>query len=129
MGMRTLIILLILGSASSAAAQTPRDPPRRDPTLRELTYAQDAQRNADARAARNRDIALANQLSVNQATVQTDRVIANVAAATARPPVTPLALDPRAPPPMIDVSQLAQIPDAMLAASNARARAAADNRH
>jgi hypothetical protein len=129
MGMRTLITLLILGSATSAAAQTVLDPPRRDPTIRDLTYAQDAQRNADARAARNRDIAQSNELSVNQATAQTDRVIANVTAATARPPATPLALDPHAPPPMIDVGQLAQIPDATLAASNARARAAADNRH
>jgi hypothetical protein len=119
MRMRTLIVLLALGSATAASAQP----------LRDLTYAQDAQRNAEARAARERDIAQTNQLSVMQAVAQTDRVLANVAAATARPPVTPLALDPHAPPLMIDVSQLAEIPDATLAASNARARAAADNRH
>lgn len=118
-GMRTLIVLLVLGAATAASAQPFRD----------LTFAQDAQHNADARAARGRDISQTNELSVIQAGVQTDRVLANVAAATARAPVTPLALDPHAPPPMIDVSQLAQIPDATLAASNARARAAADNRH
>ncbi len=117
-GMRVLVPLLVLGVSATAAGAQP---------LPALTYAQDAQRNADARAARNRDIAQTNELAVMQATSQTDRAIINTAAAH-RPPVTPLALDPHAPPPMIDVGQLTQIPDATLAASNARARAAADNR-
>ena len=122
--MRTLTPLL-----ASLADRRGRSPAAAAQPYRDLTYAQDAQRNAEARAARDRDIALTNELAVMQATAQTERALANVAAATARAPVTPLALDPHAPPPMIDISQLAEIPDATLAASNARARAAADNRH
>ncbi len=116
--MRSLVILLVLSVAAPAAAQP----------LRDLTYAQDAQRAAEAQAARDRDIALTNQLAVMQATARTQETLADIAAARIAPPVLSAPSDPSAPPPRIDPSQLADIPDAILAASNARARAAADNR-
>ena len=116
--MRTLIILLILGSAAPAAAQPYRD----------LTFSQDAQRAAEARAARAHDISAGNDLTVKAAGAQTDKALSNVAASRASPAVPTIPFNPAAPPPKIDASQLASIPDATLAASNARAVAAADNR-
>ncbi|HLZ73394.1 hypothetical protein [Phenylobacterium sp.] len=113
--MRSLLILLAFSAAAPAAAQPFRD----------LTYAQDAGRAAEARAARDRDIALTNQLAVMQAAQRTQQALGDIAAARIAPPAP---RDPDAPPPKLDPSQLAEIPDAVLAASNARARAAADNR-
>lgn len=116
--MRTLVILLALAAAAPAVAQPFRD----------LTYAQDAQHAADARAARARDVTLTNDLAVLQASAQTERALNNIATARIAPPAPVAAPDAGLPPPNIDPSQLAQIPDATLAASNARARAAAQNR-
>jgi hypothetical protein len=122
--MRTLILLLIpallvAGSAAPAAAQVYRD----------LAISQDALRAAEARAARNRDIATGNELSVMQAGAQTDRALNNIAASRIAAPLPTVPSNPAAPPPKIDPAQLAEIPDATLAASNARAVAAAANRH
>jgi len=113
--MRSLVILLALGCAAPAGAQP----------LRDLTLAQEAQRASEARAARDRDIALTNQLAVMEAQARTQRTLSDIASARLAPPAP---LDPKAPPPKLDLSQLVEIPDAELAASNARARAAADNR-
>lgn len=114
--MRSLAVLLVLASAAPAAAQPWRD----------LTLAQDTQRAFEARAARDRDIALTNELAVMQAQARTQQTLSDIAAARIAPLAPPR--DPRAPLPKLDLSQLAEIPDAVLAASNARARAAADNR-
>lgn len=116
--MRTLLIPLIFVLATPAVAQP----------LRDQTLAQDAQRAADARAARTRDIATTNDLSAKEAGARTDQALSNIAAATARTPLPTVPSNPGAPPPKIDASQMAQMPDAELAASNARARAAAANR-
>lgn len=116
--MRTLAVLFVLVSAAPAVAQPFHD----------LMLAQDSQRAAEARAARDRDIALTNQLAVMQATARTQQTLSDIASARIAPPVTNAPLDPKAPPSRIDLSQLVEIPDATLAASNARARAAADNR-
>jgi hypothetical protein len=117
--MRTrLILLLALGAATPTLAQP----------LRDLTIAQDTQRAAEARAAHDRDIALTNQLAVMQAAARTQQTLSDIASARISPPVLSAPLDPNAPPPKIDLSQMVEIPDATLAASNARARAAADNR-
>ena len=121
--MRTLVILLapalLIGSAGAPAAAQP---------FRDLTYAQDAQHAAEARAARNRDISMSNDLAVKEAGDRTDKALSNIAASRVIPPVPTIPSNPAAPPPRIDPSQLAEIPDAELAASNARAKAAADNR-
>jgi hypothetical protein len=89
----------------------------------------DAQHVADAQAARGRDIAQTNDLSVLQDRVQTDEVLSRLAAARGASAVPTVPFNPKAPPPRIEMSQLAQIPDATLAASNARAVAASQNRH
>jgi hypothetical protein len=117
--MRTsLIFLLLLSGATPTLAQPFRD----------LTIAQDGQRAAEARAARDRDIALTNQLAVMEAAARTQQALSDIAGGRISPPVLNAPLDPNAPPPKLDLSQLVEIPDATLAASNARARAAAANR-
>jgi hypothetical protein len=121
--MRALIILPVLLFAAPVVAQ-----PSRDLAYGDLVLAQDAQRAADAQAQRNRDIALTNELAVTQARAGTDQALSDIAAASVRPTVPTVAFNPAAPPPKIDPSQLAEIPDSVLAASNARIRAAADNR-
>ena len=120
--MRALIILLVLAIAAPVAAQ-----PSRDVVYRDLTFAQDAQRAADAQAQRNRDIALTNERAVTQARARTDQALSDIAAASVRPTVPTVPFNLAAPPPKIDPSQLAEMPDSVLAASNARARAAAEN--
>lgn len=116
--MRALVFLVALGAAQPALAQD----------YRALSLAQDAQRAAADEASRQREVALANQLSVLQAQAQTDRALSDLAAQRARQPLPTVAFDPNAPLPVIDTSKLATIPDATLADSNARVRAAAENR-
>jgi hypothetical protein len=116
--MRNLIILIALSLAAPASAQT----------YRNLTNAQDTLRAADARAARARDVTVTNDLSVLQASARTEQALRDVASARVAPPAVAVPLDPKAVPPKLDLSQMVEIPDAALAASTARARAAADNR-
>ena len=93
-----------------------------------LTQAHDAERVAAEAAARQRDIAITNELSVLQARVQSEQALSDIAALRARPALPTVVLDPKAAPPKIDLSKLASIPDATLADSNAKVRAAADNK-
>ena len=93
-----------------------------------LTQAREAERIAAEAAARQRDIALTNEISVLQARLQSEQALSDIAAPRAHPTLPTVALDPKAPPPKIDLSKLASIPDATLADSNAKVRAAADNR-
>lgn len=116
--MRALIVFMVLGISGPAGAQP----------YRALEQARDAQAAADALAARNRDIALTNDLSALQARVQSSETLANLQAGRMVPPLPAVPLDPNAPLPVIDTSKLIQIPDAALAQSNARVRAAAANR-
>ncbi|THD50682.1 hypothetical protein [Phenylobacterium sp.] len=116
--MRVLIAGLVLVAAAPAAAQP----------YFGLAQSLDAQRAAEAQAARNRDIALTNALSALQARQQTNESLAALAAARVSPAVPTVPFNPKAPPPKIDMSQIVEIPDATLAASNARAVAASENR-
>jgi hypothetical protein len=93
-----------------------------------LTWANDAQRLAAEQALRQRDITITNDLARLDAQVQTNQALAGLAAQQARSVSPPVPRDPNAPPPVIDVSQLTSIPDAALADSNAKVRAAAANR-
>ena len=120
--MRASVILLVLTLAAGLAAPASAQP------FRSLERARDAQAQAEAVAARNRDIAITNELSSLQARIQTEQALSNLQAQRISPPVPTVAFDPDAPPPKIDISQMASIPDAALAQSNARIRAAADNR-
>ena len=116
--MRALIVCLICAAATPAAAQD----------YLGLTMARDAERVAAEQAARLRDITITNELSRLDAQVQTNRALNDLAAMRASPALPTIPQDPRAPPPVIDASKLVQIPDSILAASNARVRAAAANR-
>lgn len=95
---------------------------------RAFSQSQDAERIAADAAARQRDIALTNEITALQARAQSEQALSDIAALRARPVLPAVALDPTAPPPKIDLSRLASIPDAALADSNAKVRAAADNR-
>lgn len=114
--MRVVIVLAAMAIAAPAAAQ---------PYLG-LMEARDAQRGADAQAARQRDIALTNEIAVMQAKTLTDQALGSLAIRPA-PAVPARPANPKAPV-RIEMSQMAQIPDAALAASNARAVAASQNR-
>lgn len=94
-----------------------------------LAYIQqrDAELAAEAQAARNRDIALRNELMSLEARLRADQAAASLSTLRVAPaPV--IAFDPKHPPKPIDPKMWAQIPDATLAASNARAIAASENR-
>ncbi len=117
--MRALIPILALSCVAGAAQAQ---------DYRALTQANDAERVAAEAAARQRDIALTNELSALQARAQSEQHLSDLAALRARPTLPSVVLDPNAPPPVIDTSKLAAIPDATLADSNAKVRAAADNR-
>ena len=125
--MRKVLILLplsfALGTAGGASAQ-----PSLAQTRLDLFQQRDAQATAEAMAARNRDIAVTNELSRLDARIQSDQALANLRAGGATPTVPTVVLGPHAKPPVVDVSKLASIPDAALAKSNAAVRAAADNR-
>ena len=108
------ILALALALAGPAAAQPVRD----------LIQARDALAFAETQAARARDIAQTNELATLQARLRSDQAIANLQAQ--RAPQPPPALPgPHAVPREIDTSQMVSIPDAALAQSNARIRAAA----
>lgn len=124
--MRDLVLAVALGAAAIAAPAFGEPIPAGSA----LAYTQhrDAELAAEAQAARNREIALHNELMSLEARLQADRAVANLAALGAGPaPV--IVFDPKHPPKPIDPKQWAQIPDATLAASNARAIAASQNHH
>ncbi len=116
--LRPLILVAALSAAAPAAAQVNA----------ERLYALQAEQAAAAEAARQRDIAITNELSRLQAQAQTTQTLADLAAMRAAPAVSSVPFNPKAPPPKLDPGQFAQIPDAALADSDARVRAAAQNR-
>ena len=119
--MRSLIILASLACAAPVAAQT-------DPMM--LSLQRDAELQAQANLARQREVELTNRLSTLEARQQTDQALSDIAALRQRPAM-PSIYDPNAPPPErapVPAAAYASMPDAALAASNARVRAAAENR-
>jgi hypothetical protein len=117
--MRALILVAALAVATPAAAQG----------LLGLTLQHDAERQAQQDLARQRDVELNNRLSRLEAGAQTDQALHDAPGLrlpSLAPP--PVPLDPNAPPPVMDTSKLATIPDSILADSNARVRAASQNR-
>ncbi len=122
--MRAWVVILVagLGIAAPVAAQ-----PQLARPFAGVALDRDAQLAVEAQAARDRNIALHNELIALESRIQTDQAIANLAAqhTTAAPLIL---FNPKAPPKPIEPGQWAQIPDAALAASNARAVAASENR-
>ena len=120
--MRIALALLTLAVAGPAMAQPP---------AYLGVQARDAQTQADLQALRYRDVQAANELAAAQARAQADQALSNLQAARAAP-VLPGVLAPvpggAAALPVIDTRKLVSIPDDVLAQSNARVRAAADNR-
>ncbi len=104
------------------------DPPAPPQPYTALQDAREAERVAAEQAARQRDIAITNELSRLQAQSQTNQALSDISALRQRPTVPTVPANSSAPPPKIDLSQFAQIPDAALADSNAKVRAAAQNR-
>lgn len=125
--MRALFVVPILAApllwVGPAAPQVPARP------YADLQRDRDARTVAERQAAREHDTALKNDLSTLQASEQTRQVLADIAATGVRPPVPAVPFNPKAPPPKLAADQFAQIPDAALAASNARAVAASQNKH
>jgi len=119
--MRALIILIVLACAAPAAAQ---------PDALTLSLQRDAELQAQADQARRRDVELTNRLSTLEAQQQTDQALSDIAALRRRP-AQPTIYDPNLPPPRaapVPAASFVSIPDAALADSNARVRAAAANR-
>lgn len=116
------VLLALLAAAAPAAAQTVK--PLGGPYV-DLQRDLDARTVAGRQTAKEHDTALRNELTTLQASEQTRELLADIAAKTARPAMP--TFDPRHPP-RADKLQFAQIPDAALAASNARAVAASENR-
>jgi|KBSMisStandDraft_5_1062788.scaffolds.fasta_scaffold195323_3 hypothetical protein len=119
--MRALIVLLSLACAAPAAAQI---------DTYTLTVHRDAELQAQADLARQREVELNNRLSTLEARQQTDQALSDIQALRQRPTL-PTIYDPDAPPPpraAVPAGAFAAIPDDVLAASNARVRAAAANR-
>lgn len=117
-GRRKVSVLLALALAGPAGAQS----------YQALQQARDAEAFAAAQAARSRDIAVANELAGLQTRLQTDQALSGLAAARVSPVLPPMAPNPNPKASAIDARQLASIPDAALAQSNARILAAAQNR-
>jgi hypothetical protein len=118
--MRALIVLAMAAFASPALAQDPYA----------LTLQRDAELQAQADLARQREVELNNRLSTLEARQQTDQALRDIQALRQRPTL-PTIYDPDAPPPpraAVPAGAFASIPDDVLAASNARVRAAAANR-
>ncbi|THD64613.1 hypothetical protein [Phenylobacterium sp.] len=122
--MRAAVLILILAAASPAAAQPILGQPYYG-----LTLNRDPVLDGQAEAARQRAIGLDARTTRLETQGQTNAALANIAAARVNPGLPTVPLGAYAKPPIIDVSQLPKIPDATLAASNARILAAANNRH
>ena len=127
--MRRVVIVRLLASfgfaaaAGASAAQI----------LPQMSFQQqlDLQlRAADLRAqqdlADRRAVIMQNQLNSLEAQVRTQQAMDDLRAQSVTPSIPPPVAG--APPPHIDAGGLAEIPDAALAASNARVKAAAENR-
>jgi hypothetical protein len=115
--MRIALVLLTLAIAGPAPAQ---------PYLG--VQARDAQTQADLQALRYRDVQVTNELAAAQARAQADQALSNLQAGRTAPILSTAARGSGPAPAVIDTSKLVSIPDAILAQSNARVRAAADNR-
>ena len=123
-------LLLALGFASALGAGARAQPPP-SPILQSQTLLQAGEanlRDSELRARENMASQAAviqqNQLSALDAQIRGQQAIADVRAQSFSPTI------PSPPPgvtPMIDLSQLASIPDDKLAASNERVRAASQN--
>ena len=125
---RTLAVLLAAATASPAFAQSPLGRPLPPAPYAGLQRNNDAVLSADRLALRQREVALQNQLAAEADRARANQAVGDLKAAVARPDIPTVPYNRKAPPPVIEMSQFAEIPNATLAASNARALAASQNR-
>jgi hypothetical protein len=124
--MRVLAAFAALAIASPAAGQVITTVPS-SPALQMQLF--DLQSQAEL--ARQRDVAMRNELTALESRLQTEQGLATVRAqayAPRLPSVDAYRTSPNSPLPNIDTSKLASIPDSALAASNKRVQEAAQNR-
>jgi hypothetical protein len=117
--LRALILSVAMAASASVAAAQP---------YAALQDARDADRLANEQAARQRELAITNELSRLEAQAQTSQAVSNLAAARVATVAPTVPFNPKAPPPTVAPGQFTQIPDAALADSDAKVRAAAQNR-
>jgi hypothetical protein len=103
-------------------------PPAAAQPYKALQDARDADRLANDQAARQREVEITNELSRLQTQAQTSQALSDISAARVTPAVPTTPFNPNAPPPKVDPGQFVQIPDAALADSDAKVRAAASNK-
>lgn len=122
MNMKPLLLAaaVFAASASPAPAQVARDPVARD------LESQNQQYQAQQMIDRQRAVAQENQLNTLDARIQNQERMQGLGTMRSQPTLAPLANDVRAP--ALNMSNFASIPDAALASSNARVRAASQNR-
>ncbi len=114
---RLILSLAVLAlSTPSALAQVDHQSAMRDLDL-----------TAQQRAQQQRAVALENQFNALDAKVQTEQRLRDIDIMRTRPSLT-LPAKADAPPDQVSAAGFAEMPDDMLAASNARVRAASQNR-
>jgi len=117
--MRVLIVTAALAAAAPAWAQSPT-PYTDQLRLGEIQAQQDL--------ARNRAIAQENELMALDARLRTEQALRDIQVQRSLPPLPTLPDDPKRPPPVLDTSGVATIPDDRLEASNQRVREASETR-
>lgn len=117
--MRVLIVTAALAAAAPAWAQSPT-PYTDQLRLGEIQAQQDL--------ARNRMVAQENELMALEARLRTEQALRDIQVQRSLPPLPTLPDDPKRPPPALDTSRIATIPDDRLEASNERVREAAETR-
>jgi hypothetical protein len=115
---------LSLATAASPAAAQPLQNPSFQQHMDDQLRASELQ--AQQEMANRQAVIQQNRLTVLEAQVRTQQAIADVQAQAGSPRLTPPPQGGAAP--NLDPGRFASIPDAALAASNARVKAAAENR-
>lgn len=122
---RLLIAVSLAGALAAPAWAQPLQQqtlPRQSLQQQGLADLRDAQLRAQLNMANRQAVIQQNQLSVQDSQIRTQRSLDDIQAQSYVPTVPPLSAGA-----VIDPGQIATIPDATLAASNARVKAAADN--
>jgi hypothetical protein len=109
-------LILILAVAAPAAAQVP------------LSLQLDAERRAEESMARQRSIALENELQAMDARMRNDQAVRDLESKRYRIELARPVYTDAAPAPKPQAGPYASIPDGRLAASNERVRAASQSR-
>jgi hypothetical protein len=122
--LRSFVAALSLTSAAPSAWAQPLQSPSLQESLDAANRAMGLQAQQDQLA--RQAVLQQNQLTVLEAQIRTEQAIADIQAHSRTPQIPP---PPSGASPNLDTSQLASSPDARLAESNARVKAAAAHHH